>query len=174
MATAESKTAAQTLSTMLNLRDIHRHTWSDLDLREMLGHQLAAPLYLGLGTLSAEVSHQIRQGDIAVSPQITLGQLLSHETPPLELLKLVKRFAKMCRRDPEKPLPSEIVMLLYYASITAAMVRLNEPISDLAPASVGRGLRWLSAQAWLTDEIRPLVHEGLTYLAAQGSEKSEA
>ena len=41
----------------------------------------------------------------------------------------------MCRRSPDHPLPSEIVMFLYYTSITVALVRLNQPISELTSTS---------------------------------------
>ncbi|HEY7088350.1 MAG TPA: hypothetical protein VH518_09700 [Tepidisphaeraceae bacterium] len=159
------------MSTMLEFDEVHLHRWSSTDLREMLQHQLAAPMHLSLGTLSAEVSHQIRTIRPALNPLMTLGQLLRHEKPPVQLLKLVKRFAKICRGDPENPLPSEIVMLLYYTSITVALVRLNQSISRLSPESLERGLRWLSAQPWLTEDLRPLLLEGLAHRGSQGESK---
>ena len=76
---------------------------------------------------------------------MTLGELLADEKPSIELLQLVKKFAKLCKRNPENPLPSEIVMFLYYVSITVALVRLNETISDLPPSTLVRGLIWLKA-----------------------------
>src|SRR4051812_15896014 len=121
----------RSLSTMLRFDDIHRHQWSTRDLKDMLTHQLAAPLHLGLGPLSAEVTELLRAGAEPHNPRMTLGELLRHAHPPLELLKLVKRFAKICRRSPENPLPSEIVMFMYYASITVALLRLNESISEI-------------------------------------------
>jgi hypothetical protein len=159
------------MSSMLDLRGIHVHVWSPQELREMLRHQLTAPLQLSLGTLSAEVSHQIEQAGI--DPLLTLDQLLHDANPPVELLKLVKRFAKMCRRDRQNPLPSEIVMLLYYASIAAAMVRRDQAITDLGPASLKRGMGWLITQEWLTDELRGLLNSGLGWLEAHGESPGE-
>ena len=147
------------MSTMLNLNGVNVHAWGSQELREMLRHQLAAPLQLSLGTLSAEVAHQVKQA--GVDPRMTLDQLLNHPRPPIELLKLVKRFAKMCRRDRENALPSEIAMLLYYASIAAALLRTEQPISDLKPASLQRGMSWLIGQEWLTDDMRSLLKDGL-------------
>ena len=138
----------------------------------MLRHQLAAPLQLSLGTLSAEVAHQAKEAE--VDPLLTLEQLLNHAHPPVELLKLVKRFAKMCMRDRENPLPSEIVMLLYYASIAASMVHLERPITELTPASLHRGLAWLSIQEWVTDDVRALLRQGLDHLRDNGASGNSA
>ena len=142
---------------MLLVRDVHRHEWSTAELRDMLRHQMAAPLHLSLGTLSGEVAHQLRSIDPPLDRLITLGHLLRHRDPPIELLKLIKRFAKMCRNDPENPLPSEIVMLLYYASIAVAWERCRARISDLSPAALRRGLKWLVAQPWVEDETKLLL-----------------
>ena len=164
-----TKTDPPHLSAMLDLRDVHVHEWSPQELKEMLRHQLAAPLQLSLGALSAEVTHQAKEA--AVDPLLTLDQLLSDVHPPVELLKLVKRFAKMCMRDRENPLPSEIVMLLYYASIAASLIRLDHPISELAPASLGRGLTWLSTQEWVTDDLRTLLQRGLEHVRGKSQEQ---
>lgn len=174
--TPVSQPDRRALSTMLLLRDVYRHDWSTSELRDMLRHQLAAPLHLSLGTLSGEVAHQIRTAAATVpqpqpppDPLMTLGQLLHHPAPPVELLKLVKRFAKMCRNDPENPLPSEIVMLLYYASIAVARQRRGEGISDLPPAALRRGLKWLVAQAWVDDETKSLLSDATRAIERGGA-----
>ena len=153
------------LSTMLEFREVQRHEWQPQELAAMLRHHFDAPLHLSMGTLSAEVAHQLRQATPPLDPLMTLGQLLHHPQPPVELLRLVKRFAKLCRRDPENPLPSEMVMLLYYASIVVAMTRAHEEITELTPASLRRGLRWLSAQIWIDEEMRSLLQDGLNQVA---------
>ena len=156
----------QALSTMLEFREVYRHQWSPQELADMLRHQLAAPLHVSLGALSAEAADEIRKAQPPVDPLLTLGQLLHHEHPPVELLRLVKRFAKMCRCDPENPLPSEIVMLLYHASICSALVTAKQSISDLTPAAMKRGLSWLSCQIWIDEATRSLLKRGLDQIAA--------
>jgi hypothetical protein len=141
---------------------MHQHSWNSKDLSDMLRHQLYAPMHLSMGTLSGEITHHIHQAQL--DPMVNLQQLLQQPAPPLELLKLTKRFAKMCRRDPHNPLPSEIVMLLYYLSIAAAMVRLNQSISDLPPASLTRGMTWLGAQQWVPNDLQMLLFAGLEKL----------
>ena len=106
--TERSDTSATTtpptldMSTMLDLRQTHVHAWRTPELAEMLRHQLSAPLQLSLGSLSAEVAHQLRLSQ--ADPLLTLEQLLGSPQPSVELLKLVKRFAKLCMRDRENPL----------------------------------------------------------------------
>ena len=148
------------LSTMLGFSGLERNEWEPQDLQSMLRHQLNSPLYLSMGILSAEVSHELRTF-APDSAQMTLRQLLDHPKPPLQLLKLVKRFAKMCRSDPENSLPPEVAILLYYTSIAVALVRWNESISHLAPESVRRGLNWLCAQQWIPEELKSLLVTGL-------------
>jgi hypothetical protein len=173
MTPAQINTDPRVMSTMLDLVDAHRHEWNTAELQEMLRHQLSSPLQLSLGTLSGEVAHQIRQAQPPVPPLITLAELLVAPQPPLEILRLVKRFAKMCRRDRENPLPSEIVMLLYYVSISAALVRVGEAISNLPPTSLKHGLDWLCEQPWLTDEIRALLRDGLDQLRSIETDPEE-
>ena len=172
MATPQTQTDPRALSSMLEFQE-HQHTWSTEDLRAMLGHQLAAPLHLSLGTLSAEASHQVRQIKPPLNPLLSLEQLLGLDHPPVELLKLVKRFAKICMGDHENPLPSEIVMVLYYTSIAAALVRLGEPISRLPAESLQHGMRWLIDQPWLTQELRDLLNNALTHVSAHGFQTPE-
>jgi hypothetical protein len=152
------------VSTLLELQDVHRHDWSSEELRQIVRHQLTAPLSMSLGTLSGEVAHRLRESREPMSSMTTLAELLRQARPPLELLRLIKRFAKTCRSDRYNSLPAELVMLLYYASISAALVRLGQPISDLPPASLRRGMTWLSDQSWVEEEVKSLLRDGLRYV----------
>ena len=169
MTVPDVKTDPRAMSTMLELRDPDQHAWRPHELRDMLAHQLSGPLQLSLGALSAEVAHQVRLAQPPVAPLLTLGELLRHPQPPVELLKLVKRFAKMCRRDPQNPLPPELVMLLYYASIAASLVRLQKAISDLPPASLMHGLTWLAAQDWVDEEVKTLLTAAAVRLSSRAA-----
>ena len=153
------------VSTLLEFREIHGPTtWNTGELQAMLRHQLAAPLCLSLGVLSGEVAHQLHETTPRLDPLLTLGQLLAHPQPPLALLVLVKRFAKICRSDPDNPLPGELVMLMYYASIAIAQVRMRQPISELPTAELRRGLRWIAAQAWMEPTMRELLVDAMEHL----------
>jgi hypothetical protein len=113
-------------------------------------HQLTAPLSMSLGTLSGEVAHRLRESREPMSSMTTLAELLRQARPPLELLRLIKRFAKTCRSDRlQLRSPAELVMLLYYASIRRrrAWVGMGQPIQRKLPPDVAlaaRGLTLLS------------------------------
>lgn len=173
MTMPNSQIDVQSLSTMLQINPVNRHEWSAVDLSEMLNHQLAAPLHLALGPLSGEVSHFLNVESKPSERRMTLKELFGHPHPPLVLLKLVKRFAKICRKSLDNPLPGEIVMFLYYASIAVAALELNEAISDLNDASMIRGLRWLCVQPWMSDEMRTMLQNRLESLLLRSFVKSE-
>ena len=153
------------MSTLLELDQPHRHAWQADELRTMLQHQFAVPLTLGLGTLSAEVAHELRESQPPLDPLLSLGRLLHHPHPPTRVLRLIKRFAKMCRHDKENPLPPEIVMFLYYVSIALALIRGQERISDLPDSRLRRGLKWLRNMPWLDAPTHQIVNEALEFLA---------
>jgi hypothetical protein len=154
------------ISTLLEFRDIRRAIWHPGELAAMLRHQLDAPIHLSLGTFSGEAAYLLRHAKPPLDPLLTLHQLFCHAQPPLELLRLVKRFAKSCRSDPEHPLPGEIVMLLYYASIAAAQVRLGESISDLTPELLRRGVRWVLSRAWVDTDLREMLSQASANVTA--------
>jgi hypothetical protein len=149
------------MSTLLELGQ-SRQEWAPDELAAMLQHQFAVPLQLGLGTLSAEVVHELRESN--VDPLLTLGELMRIPHPPLRVLRLIKRFAKMCRADKDNALPAEIVMFLYYMSIALALVRDGQRISDLSDQRLRRGLRWLGNISWLDSQTQQIVNEGLRFL----------
>jgi hypothetical protein len=152
--------AAQSLSVVLELPEDGGdvHLWRPDDLRDMWQHQLAAPLVLSLGHLSPEVAHRISAE--GRDPLLRLAEVLQDSRPPVGILQLLRRFAKSCRADPGIPLPREFVMLLYYASIAAALVRCHERISNLSNDSIRRGLRWYRKQPWLDEATRALLRDG--------------
>jgi hypothetical protein len=168
-ASAVTAAAAAGLSAMLGVGHAHRHHWSPAELRAMLRHQLDAPLQLSLGALSAEVAHLLNATKPPLDPLMTLGQLLRLPAPPLGLLKLVKSFAKGCRNDPDNPLPTGLVMMLYYVSVTKALVTHQRRISSVGTPALLQGLGWLAAQEWVDADARRLLEEGMTALGTQAS-----
>ena len=153
------------VSTLLEIAQLQRqHRWQPQELASVWRHQLRAPLSLSLGTLSAEAAHQMREARPSVDALLTFEQLLHDPHPPVELLRVVKRFAKNCRNNSADVLPAEIVMLLYYAAITIAWTRCGERISHLSGDTLRRGVRWVARQAWVDDRSRDLLLEAVTRL----------
>ena len=82
----------------------------------------------------------------------------------LELLRLAKDFAKANMDHPDGILPKEVAAVLYYASISAALLRLDERISQLKDADLERGLRWAKDQPWVNKQIQQLLADAIEKL----------
>jgi predicted transcriptional regulator len=90
---------------------------------------------------------------------------LLHAAPPIELLSLTKEFAKANMDHPDSSLPKEVAAVLYYASISAALARRGERISQLNDAELERGLRWAKDQPWVDKQIQHLLVQALNKLS---------
>ena len=138
-------------------------TWSKSDLHAILRHQLEADVEFDLthfggvarATLTSVATHQ----DSAEHQ--TFGQLLAAPDPPLEMLELVRRFAKRSRVQRSGDLPDEVATVLYYAAIAAARLRHGTSLSKLDDETLWDGLAWGLEQDWLTAPLRDLFSETL-------------
>jgi hypothetical protein len=137
-------------STMLNT------TWMTGDLGPILTHQLAAPLAGDLARTLPEAEKTLAAA--GVLPR-TFGELFQERAPAVEILRLVKDFAKKLHHTADHTYPEEIATLIYYAAIAAAHVRARTVISDLPALSLRKGYDWALAQPWLASELRPLFEE---------------
>jgi hypothetical protein len=97
----------------------------------------------------------------------SFADLFQHPAPLVELLELVKDFAKANLDHPESGLPGEIAAALYYASIAAALVQLDARISQLPDADLQRGLNWTREQAWLDEPTKELASRALEKISGR-------
>jgi hypothetical protein len=140
--------------------------WRPDELAAILRHQMSAPMLVDLGSFDAATATRLKtlsegQGLLLKS----FGDLFHHPAPPLELVQLVKNFAKSNIDHPESGLPGEVASALYYASIAAALVHLDKRISQLPDVDLLRGFRWLEVQPWLDDRTKALLAEAMRKLA---------
>ena len=110
---------------------------------------------------------------VAIFVKNPLCILLSHPNPPVELLEMVKGYAKSLSRHPASPLPREIAMALYYAAIVVAHLRCGKRISKLKDQEIRAGLERIVAQPWMTDDLRKLFEEGLDRLRRDAEERKD-
>ena len=137
------------------------HDWSDADLGEMLRHELRSSLEVDLSGAGGEGADEIRRFSSSGSfASATVGELLSHANPPIELLRRLKEFAKTADGEPLQ-LPSSVAIVLYYAAIAAARVHAGKAITDLPPGKVQEGLRWAAERPWADGSIRGLCAAAL-------------
>src|SRR5437660_535407 len=117
--------------------------WRQRDMADLLAHQLRAPLLFDLGRLGSSNEEMVSELSQCGGPRLSnFADLFKHPTPPLELIKLTKNFAKACDTAPEGQLPTEIATILYYASILVARLRHGCWITELKMRDIRRGIKW--------------------------------
>ena len=143
--------------------------WRADELAAIFKHQMAAPIVVDLGGFDQRTAARLRvlseaQGLVLKS----FTDLFHHPAPPVELLELVKDFAKANLDHPESGLPGEIAATLYYTSIATALVRLDTRISQLSESDLRQGLRWAREQTWLDEKTRALLGQALDKVSTSG------
>jgi hypothetical protein len=125
-----------------------RAVWPAQQLRRALRDQLSSSLTMAMidGEL---VEHLAAAAD---PPLATFEELLHHRHPPLDLLYLVKYYAKLILHDSpggvhvsadHSSSPPDVALLLYYGSIAAALLRLFA-MPEPTRAMLGqRGREWV-------------------------------
>lgn len=132
--------------------------WRPEELGAVFRHQMAAPVSVDLGCLDPGVSGKLKTLTDASGLLLkSFRDLFQHPAPPVELLRLVKEFAKFNRDQPESLLPPEVASVLYYLSIAAALARWGERISALSDEELQRGFGWAMSQNWMDEPARELL-----------------
>jgi hypothetical protein len=164
------KSRAEKLATLMATGEERARLWRPDELAAIFRHQMSAPVAVDLGAFDPRTARRLRALSEAQGLLLrSFDDLFHHPAPPIELLELVKEFAKANLGQPESGLPDEIAAALYYTSIAAALVRLDARISQLPEADLQRGLRSTLEQAWLDDKTKELLAQALE--TASGSRK---
>jgi hypothetical protein len=152
------KSRAKKLAALMATGQERADLWRPEELAAIYRHQMSAPVMVDLGAFDPRTATRLRTlGEAQGLLLRSFDDLFHHPAPPIELLELVKDFAKANLDHPESGLPREIAAALYYASIAAALVRLDARISQLPDADLQRGLRWAMGQAWLDEKAKELL-----------------
>lgn len=157
------------LSDFLEPDELGKRIWRPEELGAVLSHQLSAPVEFDLGRLDARLANRLRLAGAAKGLLLrSFNDLFQHQCPPLELLLLVKDFAKRHIAHPASPLPPEISRVLYFVSISAALARCGRRITRLDDARLRRGIEWAMAQPWVDDRTKGLLSQGLDAMEQSG------
>ena len=160
-----SRSNARHLAKLMELNDQPRRVWSDCQLAAEFQHLLTASVRFDLGTLDAKARERMKNLGWPESPSIkSFGDLFKHPDPPVELLMLTKRFAKVNRNHRDSFLPPEVASLLYFASIVLALTRCGQKITDLDDQALRGGINWAAARPWIDQQTRSLLQEGMEFL----------
>lgn len=127
-----------------------RRPWRPEELAAVWEYHLSAPLQFELAALEPGQMRVLR--DLSAAQGLLMNSLrglLQHPVPPLELVVMVKDFAKGCLHGADAPLPAEIAGVLYHLTIAVGLARLGERITALSDAEILRGLDWALSHAWV-------------------------
>jgi hypothetical protein len=154
------KSTPEQLSRLLGASDGPGREWPPEDLQAFLRQQLAAPISVNLDGLRPALAAQLKgltgaQGLLLKS----FADLFIHPHPPLELLVLVKDFAKAQRASPAGALPREVASVLYFAAIAVSRLRLGQRISSLPDAALREGCAWALDQSWVDERMKAIFSE---------------
>ncbi|MEI6392299.1 MAG: hypothetical protein WCT12_14490 [Verrucomicrobiota bacterium] len=164
------KSRPKSLATLLAAREERGRLWRPDELGAIFRHQMSAPVMVDLSGFDAATAVRLKTLSEAQGLLLkSFAELLHHPSPPVELLKLTKDFAKLNLDHSQSTLPTEIAGALYYTSIAAALVRLDMRISQLTDADLRRGLLWARQQAWIDEATKGLLDQALDKLAQDGS-----
>jgi len=152
------KSGAKRLAALMETGAEQARLWGPDELAAIFRHQMSAPVLVDLGGFDPGTAVRLKTLSDAQGLLLkSFSDLFHHPSPPIELLKLTKEFAKANMDHPESGLPTEIVSALYYTSIAAALVRCDTRISQLNDADLRRGLLWAKDQAWIDEETKVLL-----------------
>jgi len=148
--------------------------WQPEELGDILRHEMSAAVEFELGGLNGAMAERLRRLTSARRLLVkSFGDLLGHPNPPVELLEMVKEYAKALSRHPASPLPREIAMALYYAAIVVAHLRCGKRISKLKDQEIRAGLERIAARPWMTGDLRKLFEEGLDRFRRDAEERKD-
>jgi len=155
------------LGRVMGLGGTGERIWRPEELATLLRHQLSASIQFDLGNLDAGMAARLKA--LGAGENLLLNSfndLLHHPHPPIELLMMTKDFARAIQNHPDSPLPREIALLLYFASIVVALVRCGRRITSFDDKTLRRSLEWFENQPWVEESMRSLLGEGLRWLDA--------
>ena len=148
----------QGLARILALGDTTTDLWSPAEMQAMWQHQLSAPVQVDLATL-----HFSRLAQLSDSPEVqpflanSFQHLLNHPSPPIELLKMTKDFAKQVLKSREDTQLNDVAAVLYHAAYAAGILRCQKRLGGMDEAELQRGFKWALTRRWLDESTRQLI-----------------
>lgn len=132
---------------------------------------LRTPLPMSLGPADPAVTEKIvvaaRQQHVLIE---SLWQLFLAPRPPLDLLVLVRDFAKRHLASKTSPLSADDARLIYLAAIASAFVGSNERITSLGDKDMLQQFHWARKLKQTPAELRDLFARAERNWTAPGAE----
>jgi hypothetical protein len=164
-----SKSPPKSLAAFLAAGEERARLWQPEELGAIFRHQMSAPILVDLGGFDPVTAARLKTLSNAQSLLLkSFLDLFLHPVPPIELLTLTKDFAKGNMDQPDSSLPNDVAAVLYYVSIAAALVRLDQRITQLSDAELKRGLEWARGKTWVESRLLRLLDDAVQKLAQSG------
>ena len=139
--------------------------WRANDFGEILRHQLESTL---ASTLGIKAQKEIdAHGFKPAGKNPTFRDLFRNPAAPLSLIQIAKDFAKVADSGPIPSVPTMVALVLYQATIAAALIRHGQVITSLKPEELKKGLDWLEQQRWVDEQLRLLGKQATEVLGGQ-------
>jgi hypothetical protein len=156
------KSQVKSLAALMDVGSESTRLWGPDELAAIFRHQMSAPVLVDLGGFDPGTALRLKTLSDAQGLLLkSFSDLFHHASPPIELLRLTKEFAKANMDHPDSGMPTEVVSLLYYMSIATALVRLGVRITQLPDPDLRRGLLWANEQPWLDADSKTLLVKAL-------------
>ena len=164
-----SKSPPKSLAAFLAEGEERARLWRPDELAAIFRHQMSAPVLVDLGGTDPVTAARLKALSNAQGLLLTsFRDLFLHPIPPVELLTLTKDFAKGNMDQPDSVLPNDVAAVVYYLTIAAGLVRLNQRISRLGDAELKRGLEWAKSKPWVEPALQDLLGEAVRKLETPG------
>jgi hypothetical protein len=154
-----TKSKNNALASLMGMSGQESAGWSSGELGAILRHQLLAPLEYDLRTIAPGGERSIHDMTAAIisgpRPK-SFADLICHPAPPIDLLNLMKDFARTGRDNGS--LPAEVGTVLYYAAIALALRKQMTRITKLDDAALQKGIEWCLGLPWIDESLRQLFN----------------
>src|SRR5262249_23618648 len=158
------ETDPRLLAQFLEVEEVPPGIWPAHELGAILRHQMATPVRLDLESVGSTFRARLQALPAGQQPgALTFGDLFQQAAPPLELLVLVKQFAKASRVRGESVLPAEIATVIYLTTIVVARLRCGQRISAQSDESLTYGIQWVIDQRWVDERTRALFRGAMRH-----------
>lgn len=135
--------------------------WQPEELAVIFRYHMTAPVQLDAAdNLLSAIPKPGLQHFVHGYERKSFGDLFTDSRTPLELLIRIKNAAKRSRLDTVGSLPPAIATVLYYTSISAALIRWDQRITNLDDMALRKGLDWAIAKTWIDDSTRQILVQG--------------
>ncbi len=139
---------------LLSDDDVSTSVWAEHELASVFAHQLSIRLNdLFADTPTVPATNFLDNARQLTPPIITLGELLLHPHPPLELLRAVKGLARSSTSGHTSTIAAEVASVVYFAAIAAALVHCGQRITRSDNKTLLEGFRVALERPWLTEPV---------------------